>query len=116
MRILFVDDNLGANESVEYLQRRGYEVVFASSSKEGYEKIQQERFDVVVIDGGSNMAVRGKLLSLKIREEFPSVMRICYTGTVTTENLDRYMQFFDGVVSRLKGISELEKTLEVIPS
>lgn len=113
-KILYADYNPGAEEYAEWFKAQGVEVSLATSSPQAYKLIQQQNFDAVIIDGGTNDYIQGKLLSVRIGEEFPNILRICYTGTVSKESLNEYMNYFDGVVSKIGEKRSLEIILKHI--
>ena len=51
MKILVVDDNKSITNSLEkYLKIKGYDISISNSGKEGYELIQKEDWDTVLLD------------------------------------------------------------------
>lgn len=107
-KILWVDDNWHARATMELLQMEGYETVLARNSVDAYKKLISDKFDVMIVDGGTNTEIKdGKNLGEVVKEEFPKILRICFTGGSVRQHLDQYMTEFDAVISRMYGITDL---------
>ncbi|MDO8655803.1 MAG: hypothetical protein Q7K45_01065 [Nanoarchaeota archaeon] len=114
MKLLFVYE-LGGVKEVEYLRQAGHEVDLVSTVNWAYEKLSQEKYAAVIIHGTDDMPVKDERhLCEVIRDEFPDIIRICYTGQITQDYRDRFMQRFDVISSKLFGVKGIEMILQVM--
>jgi len=79
-RILAVDDQLYFRSFIEdLLVQEGYEVVTASTGEEALERLERERFDVVVTDLVMP-GMDGSVLVQRIKERVPDQEIVVVTG------------------------------------
>jgi signal transduction histidine kinase len=84
-KILIIDDELGIREGCRrILEPRGYSVRLAQTLKEGRQKIQEENFDVILLDIMMPDG-RGVDLIAPIREKDPETIAVVITGYATVE-------------------------------
>ncbi|MDO8655802.1 MAG: response regulator [Nanoarchaeota archaeon] len=108
MKILLLEDSIAAGAYAELLRDEGHEVAVAMSAHQAYKKLRVSPFEIILIDGGANDIIKDeKSIACVVREEFPQILRICYTATTTRTYLDDYMEEYDAVVSKMDGIQTL---------
>jgi HD-like signal output (HDOD) protein len=93
MRLLFVDDDPGALEQIRREishARLPYDVVFANSGSAALTALAGGEFDAVVSDL-SMPGMDGPELLAQVRNQFPSVVRVCMSGTVDDTDFMRAM-------------------------
>ncbi|MEO0367967.1 MAG: response regulator [Pseudomonadota bacterium] len=83
-KILFVDDEPRITNSLKAIFRRGYEVLVANSASEALELLSANKVDVLVSDQRMPNMLGHELLA-KVKQQFPSVMRILLTGYMDKE-------------------------------
>jgi two-component system sensor histidine kinase/response regulator len=84
-RILVIDDELGIREGCRrVLEPEGYVVETASTGREGLRWIQQQPFDLVLLDVVMS-DVRGIELLAPIHEQDPNIVCVIITGYATVE-------------------------------
>lgn len=83
-RVLFVDDDVVLRETLRSALKRiqvPWEMVFAASGEEALQELGKAPFEAIVSD--LHMPVMdGSQLLAQVRERFPSVVRLCLSGTV----------------------------------
>lgn len=98
--VLILDDEANSTEEIcEFLEKEGYDVHSANSSKAGYAIINREKIDIVILDlylpDGNGLDFLGK-----IRAEQPSVEVIMITGQGDVDSIIRSIRL--GVVDFLR--------------
>ena len=78
-KILFVDDDVNLLQAVKRRYRKKFNIVTASSAKEGLEMLASNQFAVVVSDL-QMPEMNGIEFLAKVREEYPDVTRVMLTG------------------------------------
>jgi len=88
-KILLVDDEPNVTQAMKQnLHREKFEVLCANGSKEAWDLLQRESVDVMVVDEQMPGMVGSELL-VKVRQEFPEIIRIILTGHATREGAIR---------------------------
>jgi DNA-binding NtrC family response regulator len=85
-RILIVDNNQSVPESLAiYLNEFcGYHAEMTDNAGSAYDKIKTKSYDLILIDPSEDEEVRGnKTLSEVLAEDYPSIIRICFTARTT---------------------------------
>src|SRR3989338_3795264 len=108
MKILLLEDSIAAGAYAQLLRDEGYVVAVAMDARQAYKKLQASPFEIILIDGGANDIIKNeKSIAFIVKEEFPQILRICYTASTTRAYLEDYMKEFDAVVSKIDGIQTL---------
>ena len=88
-KILLVDDEPNVTKAMKQnLRREKYEILCAGSAKEAWDLLQRDPVDVMVVDEQMPGMVGSELL-VKVRREYPAIIRIILTGHATQEGAVR---------------------------
>jgi len=99
-RVMVVDDDLSVCATlVAFLEDCGYEVFSFNSGEGAYEWIRSNRVDVAVVDLRLP-AMSGDLLILHMRELYPDLPCVIYTGSPDFDPGSRYVELEDVPVFR----------------
>jgi DNA-binding response OmpR family regulator len=80
--ILYVEDDKDNRDMIEfYFTHKGYKIVTAANMAEGFQKAQENIFDLFMLDSRLPDG-NGTDLALKLRQIYPSTPVIHYTGFV----------------------------------
>lgn len=107
-KILFIDDEPDYIDSVRIYMERDYEVIPAFSAQEGWEKLEQEKPHLIILD--AKMPEKdGFMLAEEIKEhpvyaDIPLVML-----TAIVPNIP-YTKYSDDKISRYEGDEFIEKS------
>ena len=127
MKVILIDDDDELLELLdEYLRENGFEVKTAASGEEGIERLEEEKFDVVILD--VMMPGMGGLETLKIiNNDHPYLPVIMLTAKA--EEIDRVLGLELGaddyivkpfssreLLARIKAVKRREKKFRVNPA
>ena len=113
-RFLFVDDDARVLEGIENLffdAPDDWEVEFATGGEEALEVLGTQSFDVLVTDM-KMPGMDGSELLARVREEFPSVVRVVLSGHTDQTEAQRAMPIVHEFLSKPCDFKTLTRTLE----
>ena len=113
MRVLLVDDEVGfVSTLTERLVMRGMVAEYASSSEEAIQRIQDNSYDLVVLDvkmpGVSGLALKKELLNIN-----PELTFIFLTGYCSDNVIDEICQDANGNIFLVKPV-EINELIKVM--
>jgi cyclic di-GMP phosphodiesterase len=92
-RILVVDDQPSARESIEaHLRRQGYDVVVASSGEEALEILARQKIACMLADSRLFPTSNGELLSLSFKRD-PHLAAVVLSAIADVGDAVRYLQY-----------------------
>ena len=79
VRILIVDDEPNARFALKYMLDKSFEAGTAESAEDALDRLEEQRFDVVIAD--LNLSGRdGLWLLARVRERWPATRRVLISG------------------------------------
>jgi CheY-like chemotaxis protein len=88
-KILIVDDDIDFIEITKFtLEGNGYEVFSAESGPEGWEQVNREKPDLILMDLMMERIDAGMALSQKIKKRFPSIPILMLTSIARETGMD----------------------------
>ena len=88
-KVLIVDDEPNVTGAMKNtLRRQRYEVLCAGSAREAWDILQHKPVDVMIVDE-QMPGMLGSELLVKVRREYPEIIRIMLTGHATREGIMR---------------------------
>ena len=88
-KVLLVDDEPNVTKSMQnILRREKYDILCADSAAKALDILQREPVDVMIVDE-QMPGMLGSELLVKVRREYPAIIRITLTGHATREGMIR---------------------------
>ena len=113
--MLVVDDEAAVLYTYRMiLEREGYDVVAASTSKEAKEAIAAQEFDLILCDYSLEQQHTGFEVIAAARERRPNVPSIMLTGYATLETADEARENGIGVLYKPIDITEFLSTTSAL--
>ncbi len=115
MKILLLEDDIFLGDLVrEHLQERGFEVVLSSDGEDAYERIQQEHFDILLLDINVP-GIKGSELLKLLREQKINTPAIFITSLNTAKDVkEGFAIGADDYIKKPFEFEELDARLEHI--
>jgi len=115
VRVLVVDDEASVLYTYQMiLERQGYEVVAASTSKEAKDAIARQEFDLILCDYSLEQQHTGFEVIAAARERRPDVPSIMLTGYATLETAEEARENGIGVLYKPIDITEFLTTTSAL--